>query len=64
MRNDPQAHVPPILLWQSLCGGPELTQRAFQHVLLCVECETLAEEISEALNDIEMVLAQSKVAVS
>jgi len=57
MRNDPQVHVPPILLWQCLCGGPELTQHAFEHVLVCSECETLVEEISAALNDIELVLA-------
>ncbi len=59
MQNDPQVHVPPIQLWQCLCGGPELTETAFQHVLVCAECETLVEEINDALNDIELVLTHS-----
>lgn len=64
MRNDAQVHVPAILLWQCLCGGPDLTQPAFQHVLACEECETLANEMTDALNDIEMTLASPNPTLS
>ena len=53
MRTDPTVHVEPIRLWQSLCGGTALPARDHAHVIVCVECEALAIEIEDALNDIE-----------
>jgi hypothetical protein len=64
MRNEAPVHVPPIILWQCLCGGPELTQRAFQHMLDCAECETLAKEITDALNDIESAFGSPRNSLS
>jgi hypothetical protein len=53
MRTDTTFHVEPIRLWQSLCGGAALPARDHEHVIVCVECEALAIEIKDALNDIE-----------
>ena len=53
MREEIALHVPPIRLWQSLCGGAELPTRDYQHVIHCIECEKLARAIGDALDDIE-----------
>ena len=64
MRSDAQVHVPPILLWQSLCGGGDLPKRDYQHIITCLECETLAKEINDALDDIENALDSHRVGPS
>ena len=51
-------HIPPIRLWQSLCGGIPLPESDYQHVMHCAECETLADEIGEALESIETALRE------
>jgi hypothetical protein len=61
MRNDTQGHVPPIRLWQALCGGAELPTRQYQHIIHCVACETLATQIGDALDDIEEALRRNKI---
>jgi len=49
-------HVEPLVLWQSACGGRDLSKRDYQHLIACTDCETLADEITGALDDIEKTL--------
>jgi hypothetical protein len=53
MRNDTTPHVEPLVLWQSACGGRDLSKRDYQHLIACTDCETLADEIIDALHEIE-----------
>jgi hypothetical protein len=53
MRDNSTVHVEPLTLWQCACGGPELSKSDYQHVIACSACETLAEGMTDALNDIE-----------
>jgi hypothetical protein len=57
MQNVTTSHVEPLVLWQFACGGRDLSKRDFQHLSGCPDCETLANEITEALHDIEKTLA-------
>lgn len=61
MREETMEHVPPIRLWQALCGGAELPTRQYQHIIHCVACETLATQIGDALDDIEEALRRNKI---
>jgi len=61
MRSESIRHVPPIRLWQALCGGAELPKRQYQHIIHCVECETLATQIGDALDDIEAALRRNNI---
>jgi len=61
MQNETVGHVPPIRLWQALCGGAELPKRQYQHIIHCVACETLATQIGDALDDIEDALRRNKI---
>ena len=45
-------HVSPAALWTYGCRVHALNDVEFEHMLLCVECERLLDEIEEALNDI------------
>ena len=45
-----------MALWKSLCGAVDLTNADHEHVILCEQCETLADEIAGALNDLEKSL--------
>jgi hypothetical protein len=56
MRNDTTPHVQPLVLWQSTCGGRDLSKRDYQHLIACTDCETLADEIIDALHDLEKTL--------
>jgi hypothetical protein len=56
MRNHATSHVEPMVLWQRACGGLDLTERGYRHFLSCKECETLAGEITDALDDLEKQL--------
>jgi hypothetical protein len=53
MQNHPTVHIKPLTLWQCACGGADLSNRDYEHIMGCPECETLAVAISDALNDIE-----------
>jgi len=64
MRNDTAAHVAPIRLWQCLCGGSDLPKSDYQHVINCSECETLATEIGDALEDLEGAFQRRHINVS
>jgi len=64
MRNDTAAHVAPIRLWQCLCGASDLPKSDYQHVITCAECEALATEIGDALDDLEEALWRRGVQVS
>jgi hypothetical protein len=61
---DSMGHVPAIRLWQAICGGAELPKGQYQHVIQCVECETLASQIGDALDDIEEALRRNKIGIS
>jgi hypothetical protein len=63
MRNDTTAHVEPLVLWQSACGGRGLSKREYQHLIACTDCETLADEITAALNDIEETLTRRNLRI-
>ena len=64
MQNNPTVHVEPLTFWQCSCGGLDLSQRDYQHVIACPECEKLAVAISDALNDIEEAFGRRHIAVS
>ena len=57
-------HVAPIRLWQALCGGVQLPQIQYQHVIQCVACERLASQIGDALDDIEDALRRNNIGVT
>jgi hypothetical protein len=46
-------HVSPMVLFQHLCGGHELTFADHEHVILCQQCENLADQIAVALDDLQ-----------
>jgi hypothetical protein len=64
MGNDTATHVEPIRLWQCLCGGSDLPKHDYQHVINCEECETLATEIGDALDDLEGTLRRRGTNIS
>jgi hypothetical protein len=64
MQNNATVHVEPLIFWQCVCGGPNLSKRDYQHVIACPECETLALAISDALDDIEEAFSRRHIAVS
>ena len=64
MLNETATHVEPIRLWQSICGGTKLQVNDYQHVMNCEECETLAKEIGEALNELEGTLRHRNKEIS
>jgi hypothetical protein len=43
-------HVPAIELWGYTSGTANLTEDNFEHLLFCVECQTLVDELVDALN--------------
>ena len=64
MQSETLVHVPPIRLWQALCGGAQLPQIQYQHIIHCVACEQLATQIGDALDDIEMALRRNNIGMS
>jgi hypothetical protein len=58
MRKAASAHVEPIVFWQCACGGIDLSKRDYLHLIACSECGTLADEITDALHDIEKRLGR------
>jgi hypothetical protein len=64
MQDKPTVHVKPLTFWQCACGGPDLSQRDYQHVIACPECETLAVAITDSLNDIEKTFGRRHITVS
>ncbi len=56
MPNDTTVHVKPLVIWQHACGGPDFSRRDYLHLNTCTVCETLADEIKAALDDIEQTL--------
>jgi hypothetical protein len=64
MQSETLVHVPPIRLWQALCGGAQLPQGQYQHIIHCVACEQLATQIGDALDDIEMALKRNNIGMS
>lgn len=58
MRSAAVTHVSPMVLWECLCGGIDLTTADHEHVILCEKCEALADEIAGALDDIEKSLGR------
>jgi hypothetical protein len=55
------AHVQPIVIWQFVCGGVELPLRDYQHIVDCAACETLGEQICDALARLETALHDREV---
>jgi len=52
MQKQPTAHVDPQRFWKCACGHRDLSRRDYEHITSCAECETLAREIGDALNDL------------
>jgi hypothetical protein len=44
------AHVPVIELWSYTSGTANLTDNAFEHLLFCVECQSLLDEFIEIVD--------------
>ena len=53
-----------MLLWQCLCGASDLTRADHEHVILCEQCETLADEIAGALDDLHKSLERRQTTLS
>ena len=64
MQVNTTTHIAPIVLWRNACGGMKLTGTDYEHVSHCPGCETLANEMHEALDDIETALRMGHTAVS
>ncbi len=64
MQSETIGHVPAIRLWQALCGGAELPRGQYQHVIHCLQCEALATQIGDALDDIEEALQRNNIGMS
>jgi hypothetical protein len=45
-----KGHVPVIELWGYTSGTVNLTEDQFEHLLLCLECQTLMDEFVDVLN--------------
>jgi len=45
-------HVPSDALWTFSCRATALNALQLQHLLTCVECERLLDQIEETLDDI------------
>jgi len=45
-------HVPPAVLWTFGCCADSLNEIELEHILNCVDCKRLLEQIEEALNEI------------
>ena len=45
-------HVSPTALWTYGCRVHALSDVELEHVLSCIECDRLLDEIEEALNEI------------
>jgi hypothetical protein len=58
MVSDSTAHVAPIVLWQCACSGHNLPKRDYLHIMACSDCQSLGEQIHDALSDIEKVLGR------
>jgi len=58
MQNDAAVHIQPLVLWQCACAARDLPESAYRHIIACSECDRLATEIGEALDDLERVLSR------
>jgi hypothetical protein len=43
-------HVPAMELWRYTSGAANLNDEDFEHLLFCVECQTLLNQFVEVLN--------------
>ena len=43
-------HVPAMELWSYTSGTANLTEDHFEHLLFCVECQSLVDQFIEALD--------------
>jgi len=48
-------HVPPIDLWGYTSGTVNLTDSDFEHLLFCIECQSLVSQFVEVLNQLPPV---------
>jgi len=46
------SHVSPAALWTHGCRAHALSDVEMEHVMICVECDRLLDEIEDALNEI------------
>jgi hypothetical protein len=46
------------VFWQCACGGTDLSKRDYLHLMACADCESLADEITDTLDDIETTLGR------
>jgi hypothetical protein len=44
------AHVPVMQLWSYTSGTANLTDNDFEHLLFCVECQSLLDEFIDILD--------------
>ena len=47
---DENLHVPAMELWSYTSGTANLTDVQFEHLLFCLECQTLFNQFLEVLN--------------
>ncbi len=53
-----KAHVPVMELWSYGSGTANLTDNNFEHLLFCVECQSLLDEFIEILDKLPSAYRQ------
>ena len=51
-------HVPVMELWSSTSGTANLTDNAFEHLLFCVDCQSLLDEFIQILDKLPSTYRQ------
>ena len=60
MTDDVGLHVEALVIWHYACGGLEFSKRDYLHLMACSACENLADEIGDALGDLEKMLLKRR----
>lgn len=50
--NAGKLHVPTMLLWGYTCGAANLTDDHFEHLLFCLDCQTMVNQFIDVLDEI------------
>ena len=58
--NPAKTHIAPERLWQSACGGAELQSSEYLHLVGCVSCDKLADEIASIEEELATIFDKAK----
>jgi hypothetical protein len=57
-----KVHVPIMQLWSYTSGTANLTENDFQHLLFCLECQSLLDQFIEVLDTLPSAYRQQAAA--